>query len=113
MNLARDLLFKVVVGIFGLPKAVSQDLAERVDDGAVGLDRLSPFRLSWYSGTSVRPACRGAVFEKSLKGGPDSPLVLDAESFELRQRLVVRRDGLVRGFEVERSHNANNIPGGV
>ncbi len=93
-SLGTDLLFEIVVGVFGFPDAV--DEGEVVNEGSAGTDGLLGGAFEGVLLNEVPVVGRAAFFEEVGEGGAGVAFGGVALAVELREGGVIGLDGLVR-----------------
>ena len=93
---------EVVVNILCFPIAVRQ--VERVDQRAIDDNPLIAAERDGMFGDECPRNLPSARFEQRMKRRAHGGFMRHAEVFKFAERFVIRPNGLVRGFEIERWH---------
>ncbi len=89
-------------GVFRFPVAVRQ--SEFVSERAVHTQRVFLLALDRPFGNELPIKLIAASIEQRLKSRAHGSFMRDVDRFELFERLVVFRDGFVRGLQVQFVH---------
>jgi len=101
-KLLLNFLRQILAFVFRFPLAVRQ--SEFVNERAVHTQRVFLRALNRPFGNELPIKLIAASFEQSLKSRAHRSFMLDVDRFELFERLVIFRDGFVRGFQLQFVH---------